>query len=141
MEWTMKEVNAYLLFNGNCREAITFYQKCLGGDLQITTYADMPGNIPQEAKNQIAHARIVKGGSPILMASDNMGGPPVQHSENVSVAITCESVQETDQLFNALSAKGNIKMPPQETSWAGRFAMFTDQFGINWLLNFEKPRQ
>ena len=137
----MKEVNAYLLFNGNCREAITFYQKCLGGDLQITTYADMPGNIPQEAKNQIAHARIVKGGSPILMASDNMGGPPVQHSENVSVAITCESVQETDQLFNALSAKGNIKMPPQETSWAGRFAMFTDQFGINWLLNFEKPRQ
>jgi PhnB protein len=101
----------------------------------------MPGNIPQEAKTQIAHARIVKGGSPILMASDNMGGPPIQHGENFSVAITCESAQETDQLFNALSAKGNIKMPPQETSWAGRFAMFTDQFGINWLLNFEKPRQ
>ena len=60
----MKEVNAYLIFNGNCREAMTFYQKCLGGDLQVTTFADMPGNIPPEAKDQIAHARITKGGSP-----------------------------------------------------------------------------
>ena len=73
----MKELNAYLLFNGNCREAMTFYQKCLGGDLQLSTFADMPGNIPPEAKDQIAHARIVKGGSPILMASDNIGGPPL----------------------------------------------------------------
>src|SRR5712672_2851050 len=69
----MKQINAYLLFNGNCLEAMTFYHKCLGGDLQVTTFADMPGNIPLEAKDQIAHARIVKGGSPILMASDNMG--------------------------------------------------------------------
>jgi len=135
----MQTTNTYLYFDGNCREAMTFYQKCLGGDLQVTTFGDMPGNIPPEAKDQIAHARIVKAGSPILMASDNMGGPPVEHGENFFVAIACDSAQETETLFAALSGKGKIKMPPQETSWAERFTMFTDQFGINWMINFEKP--
>jgi PhnB protein len=137
----MKEVNAYLIFNGNCREAMTFYQKCLGGDLRVTTFGDMPGNIPPEAKALIAHARIVKGGGPILMASDNMGAPPVAHGENFFVSIACDSSQETEKLFAALSAKGKIKMPPKETSWAERFTMFTDQFGINWMLSCEKPMQ
>ena len=102
----MKEINAYLIFNGNCREAMTFYQKCLGGDLRVITFADMPGNIPPEAKDQIAHARITKGGSPILMASDNMGGPPVEHGGNFFVSIPCDSAQETEKLFAALSEKG-----------------------------------
>jgi PhnB protein len=137
----MKEVNAYLIFNGNCREAMTFYQKCLGGDLRVTTFGDMPGNIPPEAKALIAHARIVKGGGPILMASDNMGAPPVAHGENFFVSIACDSSQETEKLFAALSAKGKIKMPPQETSWAERFTMFTDQFDINWMLSCEKLMQ
>jgi PhnB protein len=137
----MKEVNAYLIFNGNCREAMAFYQKCLGGDLRVTTFGDMPGNIPPEAKALIAHARIVEGGGPILMASDNMGAPPVAHGENFFVSIACDSVQETEKLFAALSAKGKIKMPPQETSWAERFTMFTDRFGINWMSSCEKPMQ
>jgi PhnB protein len=137
----MKEVNAYLIFNGNCREAMNFYQTCLGGDLRVTTFGDMPGNIPPEAKALIAHARIVKGGGPILMASDNMGAPPVAHGENFFVSIACDSSQETEKLFAALSAKGKIKMPPQETSWAERFTMFTDRFGINWMSSCEKPMQ
>jgi PhnB protein len=137
----MKEVNAYLIFNGNCREAMAFYQKCLGGDLRVTTFGDMPGNIPPEAKALIAHARIVEGGGPILMASDNMGAPPVAHGENFFVSIACDSSQETEKLFGALSANGKIKMPPQETSWAERFTIFTDQFGINWMINCEKPMQ
>ena len=137
----MKEVNAYLIFNGNCREAMTFYQKCLGGDLRVTAFGDMPGHIPPEAKALIAHARIVEGGGPILMASDNMGAPPVAHGENFFVSIACDSSQETEKLFGALSAKGKIKMPPQETSWAERFTMFTYRFGINWMLSCEKPMQ
>lgn len=135
----MKEINAYLIFNGNCREAMTFYKKCLGSDLHLITFADMGGNIPPEAKDRIAHARITKGAA-VLMASDNMPGMPFSAGNNYFVCVQCESVQETDQLFAALSEKGNATQPPQETPWAFRFAMFTDQFGINWMLNFEKPR-
>jgi PhnB protein len=133
----MKEINAYLIFNGNCREAVTFYQKCLGSELQLITFGDMGGNVPPDAKDRIAHARISKG-SAVLLASDNMPGMAFNAGDNSFVCIQCESVQETDKLFVALSEKGKIMQPPQETPWAARFAMFTDQFGTKWMLNFSK---
>lgn len=136
----MKEINAYLIFNGNCRQAAEFYQKCLDGDLRLVTFGDMGGNIPPEAKDRIAHARITNGKA-VLMASDNMPGMPFNAGGNYFVCIQCDSAQETDQLFAALSEKGKITQPPQETEWAVRFSMFTDQFGTNWMLSCEKPRQ
>ena len=136
----MKEINAYLIFNGNCREAMTFYQKCLGADLQLIKFSDMPGNVPPEAKDRIAHARLAKGVS-VLMASDNMPGMTFNAGDNFFVSVQCETVQETDQLFSALSEKGKTLQPPQETPWAKRFAMFTDQFGTKWMLNCSKAGQ
>ena len=136
----MKGINAYLIFNGNCRQAMTFYQKCLGSELQLITFGDMGGNAPPDSKDRIAHARITKG-SAALMASDNMPGMPFSAGDNYFVCVQCESVQETDKLFSALSEKGKTMQAPQETPWASRFAMFTDQFGTKWMLNFEKPRQ
>lgn len=133
----MKEINAYLIFNGNCREAMTFYQKCLGADLQLIKFSDMPGNVPPEAKDRIAHARLAKGVS-VLMASDNMPGMTFNSGDNFFVSVQCETVQETDQLFSALSANGKTIQPPQETPWAKRFAMFADQFGTKWMLNCPK---
>jgi PhnB protein len=65
---------------------------------------------------------------------------PFNAGDNYFVSVQCESVQETDKLFAALSEKGKTLQAPQETPWAARFAMFTDQFGTNWMLNFDKPR-
>jgi PhnB protein len=84
------------------------------------------------------HATLVASEG-VLMASDTMPGMPFQEGNNFSISIGCESVEETDRLFQALSAGGNVKMPPQETFWAQRFAMFTDRFGIHWMLNMDKP--
>ena len=144
----MKDLNAYLSFDGNCREAMTFYQKCLGAELHMLTWSEMPGdgkgpkNIPKEAKDIIMHASLVKG-STTLMAADSMPGmsPPVQPGNNFSLNLNCESIQEVDQFFTALSEKGKVIMQPQETFWAARFGMLTDKFGIHWMFNLEKPRQ
>jgi PhnB protein len=137
----MKEINAYLIFNGNCREAMTFYQKCLVADLQMIPFSDMPGgNVPQEAKDRLMHARLTKGPA-VLMASDNMPGMPFHQGDSFSVSLNCESVQEIEKLFSTLSEKGKVTMPLQETFWAARFGMFTDQFGINWMLNLDKAAQ
>ena len=137
----MKEINAYLIFNGNCREAMTFYQKCLGADLQMMPFSDMPGgNVPKEAKDRLMHARLTKGPT-VLMASDNMPGMPFQQGDNFSVCLNCESVQETEKLYKSLSENGKITMELGETFWALRYAMFKDKFGIHWMLNLEKPQQ
>ena len=136
----MKEISAYLIFNGNCREAMTFYQKFLGSELQLITFGDMGGNAPPDSKDRIAHARISKGAA-VLLASDNMPGMTFNAGDNYFVCIQCESVQETDKLFAALSEKGKPIQPPQETPWAKRFAMFTDQFGTKWMLNCSKAER
>ena len=134
----MKELNAYIIFNGNCRQAMEFYQKCLGADLQTMPFGEMPGGEKHpEAAGRLAHARLSKG-RVLLMASDNMPGMDFHQGDNFSVCLDCDNEQEVDTLFAALSVKGQVKMPPQETFWAKRYSMFTDQFGIGWMLNLSK---
>lgn len=136
----MTEATTYLIFDGNCREAMKFYEKCLGADLYLMPFSEAPGDFAKQAKDRIMHASLRKG-IPILMASDTMPGMPFQQGNNFSIAIACENVQEIDRLFAALGENGKVTMALQETFWATRFGMLTDQFGINWMLSLSKPGQ
>ena len=135
----MKDVNACLIFDGNCREAMKFYEKCLGADLYLMPFSETPCNAPKEAKDLIAHARLGNG-SALLMASDTMPGMPFQQGNNFSVNINCESFEEIERFFTALSENGKVTMPLHDAFWGTRFGMLTDQFGVNWMFNFEKPK-
>ncbi len=137
----MQDMNAYLIFNGNCRTAMEFYKQCLGGVLHMMSYSEAPGcsDLPQEYKDWIIHSRLTFK-STVLMASDTRPGMPVQQGNNFFISINCESIQEVENLFKALVVKGEVNMPVQETFFATRFAMLKDQFGIKWMLNLEKPK-
>jgi PhnB protein len=135
----MKEISTYLTFDGSCREAMKFYAKCLGAELQLMPFSEGPGEVPKEAGDRILHAKLTKGLA-VLMASDTMPGMPLQRGNNFSVSINCESLQEIEELFTALGEKGKVSMPLQDAFWGARFGMLTDQFGINWMFNFEKPK-
>lgn len=134
------ETTTYLIFNGNCREAMTFYSECLNAKLYVMTYAEAPGceNVPAEQKNKVIHARLFEKGKTLLMASDTHGESVVKEGFNFFVCIHCESVAQVEVWFQALSEKGKVEMPPTETFFAERFTMFTDQFGIQWMLIKEK---
>jgi PhnB protein len=139
----MKEVNTYLNFDGNCREAMEFYKKCLGAELQLMPFSEGPADLlkeAKEAKDRIMHARLTKG-STLLMASDTMPGMPFQQGNNFSVSIQCESLPEIEKLFTAFGEKGKVTMPLQDQFWGARFGMLKDQFGIHWMFNFEHPKQ
>ena len=135
----MKEIATYLNFNGNRRDAMKFYERCLGGELHMMPFSEVPGNYPPEAKDRIMHARLTNGPA-VLMASDTMPGMPFQQGTNFAIAVQCQSQEEIEKLFNAISEKGKVTMPLQDTFWGARFGMLTDQFGINWMFNFEKPK-
>jgi len=140
----MKEVTTFLNFDGNCREAMEFYKQCFAAELFLLPYSEAPGDMPwvtEQTKGRIMHSTLTKGSLTILMAADTISGRPFQHGDNFSVAIQCESLQETDALFTALGGGGNITMPLQETFWATRFGMLTDRFGIRWMLNLGRPQQ
>ena len=136
----MKDLNTYLTFDGNCREAMTFYQQCLGAELQVMSFADAPvGGMPAEAANRVMHARLSKG-SAVLMASDTMPGMPLQQGSNFSISINCESMEEIQAYFAALGENGKVTMPLQDTFWGAHFGMLTDKFGINWMFNLETAK-
>ena len=137
----MKAVVTYLNFDGNCRDAMKFYARCLGGELSIMPFSEAPGNFPPEAKDRVMHARITKGGSTLLMASDTMPGGVFRQGTNFSISVDCETVEEIDRVFAAFSENAKINMALQDAFWGARFGMLTDQFGTNWMFNFEKPKQ
>jgi PhnB protein len=116
-ENSMQSLTTYLTFDGNCREAMTFYAKCLGVELTMTTFSEAPGNTPPDAGDRIMHSRLLKGDTPILMASDlRPDQPGVQAGFNFSIAVECESVAEIDAMFAALSDGGKVEMPLDECS-------------------------
>lgn len=140
----MKELVTYLTFDGNCREAMTFYAEALGGALQLMTPGDM-GNHGPEA-DRIMHSNIKwggpQGGRATLMASDTMNATPftLYRGNNFAISIDCDSAEEEDRYFKALGVGGKVTMELQDTFWGARFGMLTDKFGIAWMFNFEKPK-
>ena len=136
----MKAFQTYLNFDGDTREAMTFYQRCLGAELSVQTFADAKMEGPPGTGDRVLHARLTSGAA-TLMASDTMPGMPFTPGNNFAVNIDCSSAEEVDRFFAALGEGGRVTMPLQDTFWGARFGMLVDRFGVAWMFNFEKPKQ
>lgn len=135
----MKHTMPYLNFDGNCREAMEFYKQCFGGDLELMTFGGSKDQFPMPpgSEDRILHGAL-HSGTFILMASDSMPGMPFVVGTNVSVLVTCDSDDEVQTFYDALSKGGQSVMPPADAFWGAHFGMCTDKFGINWMLSHEK---
>jgi PhnB protein len=141
----MATVNPYLIFNGNCEEAFLFYKSVFGGEFPyIGKFSDMPADEncppPSEADaNRVMHVSLPISKDSILMGSDSTSqSGDVAFGHNVSISINTESTDEADKLFNGLSTGGSVTMPMNKTFWGAYFGMFTDKFGIDWMVNFDE---
>jgi PhnB protein len=133
------ELNPYLNFSGQCEAAFKFYEKCLGGTIQMMMRfgeSPMANQVPAERRNQIMHMRMTAAGT-VLMGAD---APPeyYQKPQGFSVALNFTDPAEAERVFNALAEKGTVQMPLQQTFWAVRFGALVDQFGIPWMINCEQ---
>ena len=128
----MKTLNPYLMFSGNCREALTFYQECLGGEItSIQTYAESPLGVPDEHGHRIFNA-VFRADDLLLRASDDMPSHPVTRGSNFALFVAFSDKEEQERSFAALSTGGKISFP-----LANGFGMLTDKFGIRWMLALE----
>lgn len=145
----MATINPYLTFNGNCEEAFKFYQSVFGGEFPyVGKFGDMPAQegmppVSDSEKNKIMHISLPISKEIILMGSDSSDafGQATIIGNNFSISINAESVKEVDHLFNGLSAGGKVTMPMNKTFWGAYFGMFTDKFGIYWMVNFDEQPQ
>ena len=137
----MTQINAYLTFNGNCREAMTFYKECLDGELTLQTIGESPmaHKMPPQMKECILHSTLTNG-SVIIMATDCVPEEGLVKGNTVALCINCSSEEEIKALYASLSAGGKATHPVQDTFWGALFGDLTDQFGNHWLLNYTKPQ-
>jgi len=142
----MATINAYLTFDGNCEEAFNFYKFVFGGEFpMVGRFGDMPPAegmppLPEDAKNRIMHITLPISEETILMGSDTMPGVH-EHKigNNISLSINTNSREEAERVFHGLSDGGNVTMPLSDTFWGAYFGMWTDKFGINWMVNYDDP--
>lgn len=142
----MATANIYLTFDGKCEEAFTFYQSVLGGEIPMwNRFGDMPPQegmppLAEEHKNRIMHVSLPVSKETVLMGSDTMPGMHVlTQGNNFSISLGAGSREEAKKLFDGLSAGGTVTMDLQDTFWGAYFGMWTDKFGIHWMVNYDDP--
>lgn len=131
-------IEPYLFFNGRAEEAITFYRKALGAEVQmLMRFSESPdpvpeGMIPPGFENKVMHSCITVGGANLMISDGDSGGGPA--FSGFALSLEAENGEELRAWFDALSDGGQVKMPVGKTFFAEHFGMVTDKFGVAWMV-------
>ena len=146
----MASVNIYLTFDGNCEEAFEFYKSVFGGEFPyVGRYKDMPPSeeagktVSDKDAEKIMHMSLPISKETMLMGSDTGGewASSFKQGNNFAISVNAESRDEADKVFNELSKGGQVTMPLNKTFWGDYFGMWTDKFGINWMVSYNENVQ
>ncbi len=134
----MPTIDSYLMFDGTCAEAMRFYEKTLGGKLEMQTHENSPisEHVPAGNAQRILHARLTLDDR-MLMASDWMAGQKYPGMGGFAISLMYPTVDEAKKVFDAFSQGGQVTMPFEKTFWVEGFGMVTDRFGVSWAVNGE----
>jgi PhnB protein len=136
----MTQAIAYLAFDGNCADAMRFYEKALGGKLEVLMRgAESPiaAQMPKDFAHRILHARLALPGGGLLYAGDAPAHVPYPGIKGVSIALDYDTVAAAETVFATLAEGGQVQMPMQSAFWARRWGMVVDRFGTPWIVNGE----
>lgn len=138
----MATINPHINFNGNAEEAFLFYQSVFGGAFAtIIRFKEMANDafpISEAEANKIMHIALPIG-TAVLMGNDvpEIMGKVNENENRSKIAVSAESREEANHIFNGLSVGGNIEYPISDSPWGSYFGMFRDQFGIEWTVDFD----
>jgi PhnB protein len=137
----MTQISAYIHFNGKCREAMTFYRDCIGGDLDFQTIGESPiaAQCPAGMQGQILHSLLTKG--PLLLMGSDMAPEGSVQGNNIALSLNCTSELEIEECFATLSEGGTVYSPLKKEFWGATFGVFADKFGVRWMLNYDERLQ
>jgi PhnB protein len=134
-------VTPYLIFDGNCEDALKFYEKALGGKIvNLSRWGGSPAEKMAVEKDWILHASFEAKGITLMASDRGKDSAPPSKEGMIQLTINCDNVVEEEELFSALSEGGKVTMPLGDTFWGARFGMLRDKFGIGWMLNCEKQK-
>ena len=133
-------LNPYLSFRDNAREAMEFYQSVFGGDLNVSTFADVGGmGVPEDEQGNVMHAMLEVPGVLTLMGADTPSHMEYHEPAGVSVSLSGDDEDTLRGWWDGLSADGKVNVPLEKAPWGDTFGMLTDKYGIDWLVNIAGP--
>jgi PhnB protein len=128
-------LNPYLNFQDSAREAMTFYQSVLGGELTISTFAEFHASDDPAERDKVMHSRLETPDGFVLMASDTPSQMEFRPQAGVSVSISGDDEDKLRGFWEKLSEGGTVAMPFEQAPWGAVFGMCVDRFGTSWLVN------
>ncbi len=130
------QLDPYLFFSGNAKEALDFYKGIFGGELEISTFDSVPQDtMPEEArmdKDKVMHG-LLSGGAVRLMVSDSKMASP--EAKKIELSLSGEDGAQLKGFFDGLAEGGNVRMPLEKAPWGDTFGMLTDKYNIGWMVN------
>jgi PhnB protein len=135
VENEVMKIQPYLSFEGRCDEAIAFYQKTVGAEVQmLMRWKDAPDKsmcTPENAE-RVMHSSVRIGESTVMM-SDGRGTMRPEF-KGVSLSLIAKDAPEAEKLFKALGDGGQVQMPMSKTFFSPAFGMVADKFGVGWMI-------
>ena len=131
-------VQPYLFFDGRAEEAINFYKKAIGAEVQMlmrfkeSPEPPPPGMVPPGSENKIMHASLKIGDTQVMASDGHCQAKPSFEGFSLSLAVPDEAA--ADRAFNALADGGQVRMPLGKTFFSPRFGMVADRFGVGWMV-------
>jgi PhnB protein len=133
------QLNPYLTFDGNAREAMEFYHSIFGGELQIATFGEFGSTAPAIA-DKVMHARLTTDRGHILMASDTAPDMPYNPGNTITCSLGGDPGEGLEQAWEKLSDGGTIIMPFEKQIWGDLYGLCVDRFGIPWMVDVAQPQ-
>ena len=135
-------LNPYISFRDNAKEAMTFYQSVFGGELTQSTFAEFHASEDPAESDKIMHSALKTGNGLLLMAADTPNSMDYSPGNNISVSLSGDDEAELRGYWDGLVDGGTVTVPMEKAPWGDIFGMLTDKFGIAWLVNVsgEQPQ-
>lgn len=139
MENAIVSLVLYLNFEGNCEEALNYYQEILGGRVEIKERYDNPVmHAPNDYKNKVLHGSLHFGNHTILASDIFPGGEAKQGSGDASLSITVNDPEKGKEIFDQLAEGGKVKINFEKQFWGAWHGGLRDRYGVNWMVNCEE---
>ena len=131
-------IQPYLFFDGRCEEAIGFYQRAIGAQVEsMMRFNESPdpvpeGMLPPGSENKVMHASLKIGDVTVMASDGGCSGKTSFNGFSLSYAVPDEAAAK--RAFDALADGGQVQMPLGKTFWSPCFGMLTDRFGVGWMV-------
>ncbi|MBU2664356.1 VOC family protein [Actinoplanes bogorensis] len=134
------QLNPYLTFNGNAREAMEFYHSVFGGELKVNTFGEFGAPDPAIA-DKVMHAMLTTERGYVLMASDAAPGMgEAKAGDTMTVSLSGDPGEGLEEAWDKLADGGNVTMPFEKQMWGDVYGQLVDKFGTPWMVDVVAPQ-